>query len=60
MDAKKAKPDIGKIFADGHLIDQAVKNSVQKALREHKRAKNTIAEWHDGKVILIKPEFIPA
>lgn len=58
MNAKKTKPDIGRIFSEGHLIDQAVRDSVQKALREHKRAKNTIAEWRDGKVVLLKPEAI--
>jgi len=60
MNAKRAKPDIGQIFSEGHLIDQAVRESVQKALREHKRAQNPVAEWRNGKVVLLKPEAIPA
>jgi hypothetical protein len=60
MNAKQAKPDIGQVFLDGHLIDQAVRESVQKALREHKRAQNPVAEWRNGKVVLVKPEAIPA
>lgn len=57
---KTKKPDIDKVFADGRLIDQALAESVKKALQEHKRAGNTVAEWRDGKVVLLKPEAIPA
>lgn len=53
------KPDIDKVFADGSLIDKALAESVKKALQEHKRAGNTVAEWRDGKVVLLKPEAIP-
>lgn len=60
MITKQAKPDIGQVFLEGRLIDQAVRESVQKALREHKRAQNPVAEWQDGKVVLLKPEAIPA
>lgn len=60
MSIKQTKPDIGQVFSEGHLIDLAVSESVKKALREHKRAQNPVAEWRDGKVVLLKPEAIPA
>ena len=59
MATSKQQPDITRIFADGSLIDQAIAESVKKALQEHKRAGNSIVEWQDNKVILLKPEAIP-
>jgi len=59
MNAKRTKPDINKVFVDGRLIDEAIRESVHRALQEHKRAGNPIAVWRDGKVIILKPEAIP-
>ncbi len=56
---EKLKSDISRIFAEGSLIDQAIEESVKKALMEHKRAGNPIVEWQDGKVVVLKPESIP-
>ncbi|MGK7902213.1 MAG: hypothetical protein AB4352_12535 [Hormoscilla sp.] len=52
--------DIAQIFADGALIDLALKQAVEKALWQHKQAGNPIAVWRDGRVIWIPPEAIPA
>lgn len=60
MAVKQPKPDIDRIFEDGRLIDEAIKESVHKALMEHKRAGNPIATWKDGKVVLVQPEAIAA
>lgn len=60
MNAKRTKPDIDKVFADGRLIDEAIREGVHRALQEHKRAGNSVAVWRDGKVIMLKPEAIPA
>ena len=54
----EAKPDIDRIFEEGRLIDQALVESVKQALLMHKRAGNPVAEWRDGKVVLIQPEDI--
>lgn len=59
MATTEQQPDITRIFADGSLIDQAIAESVKKALQEHKRAGNSVVEWQDDKVILLKPEAIP-
>lgn len=56
----KQKPDINKVFADGRLIDEAIREDVHRALLEHKRAGNPVAVWRDGKVVMLKPEAIPA
>jgi hypothetical protein len=60
MNAKRTKPDIDKVFADGSLIDEAIREGVHRALQEHKRAGNPVAVWRDGKVVMLKPEAIPA
>jgi hypothetical protein len=58
MTPPKNQPDIARIVADGHLIDQALSESVRKALQEHKRAGNPIAIWQNNKVVMIKPDAI--
>ena len=60
MNAKRTQPDINKVFADGHLIDEAIREGVHRALLEHKRAGNPVAVWRDGKVVILDPETIPA
>ena len=35
-------------------------HAIRKALREHKRAGNSIAVWRDGKVVMLGPEEIEA
>jgi len=55
----ESKPDIDAIFKEGRLIDQALAESVRQALLMHKLAGNSVAQWRDGKVVLIKPEDIP-
>ncbi len=57
---KSGTPDIDKVFVDGHAIDEAICASVHHTLLEHKRAGNPVAVWRDGKVVMLKPEAIPA
>jgi len=52
------KKTIDELFRDGKEIDTALRNAVQQALLQHKKAGNHVAEWRDGKVVLIKPEDI--
>ncbi len=52
------KKTIDELFRDGKEIDAALQNAVQQALLQHKKAGNPVAEWRDGKVVLIKPEDI--
>lgn len=52
------KKTIDELFRDGKEIDTALRNAVQQALLQHKKAGNSVAEWRDGKVVLIKPEDI--
>jgi hypothetical protein len=51
--------DINKIFADGRLIDKALKDAVHAALLDHKRAGNPVCIWRNGKVVWVPPEKIP-
>ena len=49
---------IGEIFAEGTLIDKALKQAVREAILQHKRAGNPIVVWRDGKMVWLKPEEI--
>jgi hypothetical protein len=47
--------------AEAELHDrilQAAGRAVEEAVRDHKRAGNPIAEWRDGRVVLVPPEEI--
>ncbi len=50
---------IDEIFADGTLIDLALKQAGESALWRHKQAGNPVAVWREGKVLWIPPEEIP-
>jgi hypothetical protein len=48
-------------IADETLLDRIVDEAgraVEEAVRDHKRAGNPIAEWRDGRVVLVPPEQI--
>jgi len=48
-------------IADEKLLDRIVDEAgraVEEAVRDHKRAGNPIAEWRDGRVVLVPPEQI--
>jgi hypothetical protein len=45
--------------ADEELLDRIVDEAgraIEEAVRDHKRAGNPIAEWRDGRVVLVPPE----
>jgi hypothetical protein len=47
--------------ADEALQDRIVEaagRAIQEAIRDHKRAGNPIAEWRNGRVVLVPPEQI--
>lgn len=44
---------------DTPRILQALKEAVQEALLQHKRAGNPVAIWKDGRVVWVQPEDIP-
>ena len=52
------KKTIDELFREGKEIDNALRKAVQQALLKHKKAGNPIAEWRDGKVVLVRPEDI--
>jgi hypothetical protein len=50
--------DIEKIFAEGTLIDEALKKAAREAMRQHKRDGRPAVGWRDGRVVWIQPEDI--
>ncbi len=40
-------------------IEQGVKVAVAQALDRHRRLGESIAVWHDGKVVTLPPDQIP-
>ncbi|MDP2992331.1 MAG: hypothetical protein Q8O04_02305 [Deltaproteobacteria bacterium] len=55
---KKREKSIDEIFAEGTLIDKALREGVQEALIIHKKLGNPIVVWRDGKIVRIRPEEI--
>jgi len=55
MKPKTAKgvKDIAKIFAEGKLIDKALRLAAREALLRHKQAGVPIVVWRRGKVVRI-------
>lgn len=56
--ADKLNKDIGKIFAEGKKIDEAIRRAVNEAVLKHKQAGNPIFAMKDGKMVWIQPEEI--
>ena len=44
---------------DLQKIREAMGRGVQKALRQHKQARNPVAIWRDGAAVWVAPEDIP-
>jgi hypothetical protein len=56
--ARSKDKDIDRLFADGRLIDRAMKRAVRAAILDHKRAGNPICTLKNGRVVWIPPEKI--
>lgn len=52
----EAASDADELLQD--RIVEAIGDAVQEAIRDHKRAGNPIAEWRDGRVVLVPPDQI--
>ncbi len=50
---------IGRAFAEGTPIDEALEAAVLSALKRHKQAGNPIVVWQNGKLRWLSPEKIP-
>jgi hypothetical protein len=48
--------DIGQIFRDGTLIDEAMNAAVRDAVQLHKEKGLPLVVWRDGKIVWITPE----
>lgn len=48
------------LFEHGRLIEGVLRRAVEQALAEHKRARNAVASWADGRIVLIEPDDITA
>ncbi len=50
--------DIGRIFREGKLLDEAARAAVREAIVEHQRLGLPLVVWRDGKTVLIPPDEI--
>ena len=55
----KAK-DIGRIFAKGTAIDEAVKRAARRAIEQHRRAGLPLVVYRDGKIAWVPAEELEA
>jgi len=53
-----SEKDIAQIFEEGTLIDEALAQGAQEALRIHKQAGLPIVVWENGKTVWIPAEEI--
>jgi hypothetical protein len=53
-----SEKNIDQIFEEGTLIDEALAQGVQEALRIHKQAGLPIVVWEDGQTVWIPAEKI--
>ena len=54
--AATRRTDIGEIFRDGKLIDEAMNAAVRDAVQLHKEKGLPLVVWRDGKIVWITPE----
>ena len=45
--------DIGKIFREGVLIDEAMRKAAQEAIWVHKQAGVPLVVWRDGRIAMV-------
>ena len=55
---KNSKNGKRKLKVSGREIDKAIQKATREALKMHKLARNPIAVWQDGKIVILKPEEI--
>jgi hypothetical protein len=53
------KKNISELFADGAVIDRALKQAVQEALLLHRQRGVPIVIWRDGRVVWVPADEIP-
>lgn len=53
------KDPISEAFADGHAMDQAMRDGVQEALWRHKCLGESIVVWENGKIVWLSADEIP-
>jgi hypothetical protein len=58
MDQQSLRKEIVRRLSDEDELLNSVRKAVREAVREHQRAGNPVAEWRDGRVVLIPPEEI--
>jgi hypothetical protein len=51
---------LDRLLVESAAVEAAVRESVREALLMHKRLGNPVATWHDGRVVWIPADQIPA
>lgn len=60
VDNKQLKEKSVTLTAEGEKIDRVFKLAVNKALKRHKAAGNSIAIWRDGSLVILTADQIKA
>ncbi len=50
--------DIAARFADDRAVESTLNRAVRDAVLRHKKLGESIAEWRDGRVVIVPPEEI--
>ena len=52
-------PNLDRIWAEGTLIDRALRAGVREALLRHKLLGQPVVVWENGRTVRVPPEDIP-
>lgn len=47
---------VGRIFADGHQIDEALRSAVREVIRKHREHNVPVVIWRDGRAAWVPAE----
>jgi hypothetical protein len=53
------KKEVREVLAQAEAVEAAIREAVREALLQHKRARNPVAFWENGRVVWVPPEEIP-
>lgn len=57
-DSDMISGDMAQRMSSDAFLERAIQAAVRAAVREHKRAGNSVAGWQDGQVVVVAPEDI--
>jgi predicted ABC-type ATPase len=55
---ERVRREIIRRFSDISILTAAIQKATRDAILDHKKASNPVADWQNGKVVIVQPEDI--